>query len=127
VLRDCGIRLVGPRQGLTPQLVEEARAHKAALIAYARATGSVALANEALELLHRLKGYTLPAETSLTHVRELVRKVLCGVPTEPAPMLNALQTLEGDLIDLGGAYDPELAETISMIQRALPGARLVRG
>jgi hypothetical protein len=39
--------------------------------------------------------------------------------------LVALQAVEAELTGLGGAYDPELAYKIGLIQGTFPGARLV--
>jgi hypothetical protein len=45
--------------------------------------------------------------------------------TEPAAILEALEIFERELIKLGGAPEPELAEAVSTIERRFPGARLI--
>jgi hypothetical protein len=78
---------------------------------------------EAVALLHRLKGYTLPA-SRITAARKLAEG-LRQVENDATAMLGALQALERDLTTLGAAYDEELAEIVELVERVFPGAQLV--
>jgi hypothetical protein len=115
VVRDAGVKLVGPRVKLTPELVEQARVHKAALIAYVRAS-------QAQDLVNRLKGYTVSAG-QIPAVR-VVAVRMRGL-TDPGKILSALQNFERELIALGGEYNCQLAETVALVELSFPGARLV--
>jgi hypothetical protein len=44
---------------------------------------------------------------------------------EPAAVLAVLKDIERELVALGGAPDPELADVIDIVGGAFPGARLV--
>ncbi|GEM_PF-3170432 len=83
---------------------------------------------EALEVLRRLKCYTLPAGR-MAAARLLARglePLLRAPKLDPARALTALQQLERDLIALGGRPDPELAAAVELVERVFPGARLVQ-
>jgi hypothetical protein len=111
VVRDGAVKLVGPREALTPELIVQAREHKLALLA-------TVTADEALALLKRLRAYTLPAghiEVALTLARRLK-----GIG-DPVVALDALQRLEAEFIDLGGTYDTQLASALD----AFPGSQII--
>lgn len=95
----------------------------------------VETAGEALVLLQRLKTFTLPGGR-MPAAREIARRCAFrlqprenGKPTgeanDPVRILAVLREIERELIALGAAPDPELAAAFEMVQRALPGTRLV--
>jgi hypothetical protein len=52
---------------------------------------------------------------------------LLSVPElDPAEALTALQATEPGLTTLGGAYDPELAAVIGLVNGVFPRTRLIR-
>jgi hypothetical protein len=120
MLCDGGVALAGRRARLTPELIEEARAHKAALLAHAERHHAVI--DSAVELLQRLKGCTVPAG-QMPQVRQMARDIR-GLRT-PAEILSALQDFEQQLVALGGEYDCHLAEAISAVERTFAGAKLM--
>jgi hypothetical protein len=82
-------------------------------------------AEKTLELLGRLKLYALPS--GRMPVARKMALELHGL-TDTATMLTALQKLERQLIILGGAPDPalaELAEGIAMVEQAFSGTKLI--
>jgi len=96
---------------------------------------AIATAEKALQVLTRLKSYTLPAgriptarmiaercAARLVHRRdgEAVFEV-----DDPSSILAVLLEIEGELIALGGAPDPDLAETVALVEGIFPGSRLV--
>lgn len=84
----------------------------------------VETAEKALELLARLKGYTLPSGR-MPVVRALAEQLEAFKNAAPETILRKLESFEAQLIALGGAYDPELAEVIGLVNDAFPGSRLV--
>jgi|GEM_PF-4811638 hypothetical protein len=81
--------------------------------------------DDALALLGRLRGFTLPdgRMAAARALAERLRPLLAGPELDPAQALAHLQAVESELIAAGGRYDPELA---AAIDRALdPGAQLV--
>ncbi len=129
-----------PKGRTSPELAAAIRAHKGELLAHLRAEqeeGEIdrlaradaeqedATADEALTLLNRLRCYTLPADR-MPVVRELAERLTpFARASAPAAMLAVLIAFEDEFIALGGAPDPELADTAAMIERTFPGARLV--
>lgn len=84
-------------------------------------------ASEALAVLARLKGYTLPSGrmAAARATVERLRPLLTVPDLDPVAALAALQAVEAELTALGGAYDPDLADAIGVVSNAFPGARLV--
>jgi hypothetical protein len=82
-----------------------------------------ASADAALELLKRLKGYTLPAGR-MPAARGLALRMR-ALP-DPERILNALQNFERELIALGGEHDRKLGEAVAAVLSTFPGARLVQ-
>ena len=80
---------------------------------------------DAHALLARLKGFTIPAEQILPPdlIREVLRRRLCGAANNAHEMLDALRKLENDLIELGGSFDPVVADTIAMVKHVFPDCR----
>ena len=134
-VRRCGVelfvldgRLKASSPGVLPAelkavIREHAAEIRAALPIYVRAEQDRTLADQALDLLNRLKGYTVPSGR-MTAARTLAARMR-GL-TEPAAILGALKNFERELAALGGEYDPQLAEVIDIVQRSFPGARLVK-
>ena len=122
VLRDGRVKLAGRRSRLTSELIEKARAHRGALDAYARAEEDRAVADKAVELLNRLKGYVIPAGR-MSAVRGLAVQMR-GL-TAPDKMLSALKNFERELITIGGEYDPRLAKAVDIVHRIFPAAQLI--
>jgi hypothetical protein len=82
-------------------------------------------ADKALALLDRLRCYTLPSGR-MAVVNQLAEALApFARSTEPAAILTALRDFEHELIALGGAPDPPLAEAVGMVERRFPSARLV--
>ena len=112
-IADDGIKLIGPRSAFTPDLVEQARAHKPALLA-------VVTADEALALLQRLKTFTVPARR-MAVVNQLVAALApFARASDSAALLGALRDFERELITLGGAPDPELAQAVGLVTATFP-------
>jgi len=102
VVRDSAVKLVGPRDALTPELIAQARAHKLTL----RAT---VIADEALALLRHLRAFSLPS--GHIEVARILARRLGGID-DPALALDALRKVAAEFIDLGGTYDAELAAVL---------------
>ena len=84
-------------------------------------------ATEALELLQRLKCYTLPSGR-MPAARRIVRRLeplLAKRDFDLCEALGILRNVESELLALGGAPDPELAGAVEMVRQVFPGARLV--
>ena len=79
-------------------------------------------AAEALALLARLRGYTVPGGR-MTVVRELALRL--RNLDEPFVILNSLRAFEAELIGLGGKCDDDLVETLALVKRSFPGTILV--
>jgi hypothetical protein len=127
VVRDGRLKLRGPAENITRDLIQRVRLHKPALLAHLQGERNRTTADEALDLLQRLKTFTLPAGR-MPAASEIVRSLepLLDAPElDSATALGALQKLERELIALGGAVDAELAATVAMVERSFPGARLV--
>jgi hypothetical protein len=77
---------------------------------------------EALALLARLRGYSVPGGR-MPVVRELALRL--RNLDEPFAILNALRAFESQLIGLGGKCDDDLVETLALVKRSFPGAILV--
>ena len=52
-----------------------------------------------------------------------LRPLLAVPELDPAAALAALQAVEAALTALGGAYDPDLADAIGLVDGVFPGAR----
>jgi hypothetical protein len=144
-LRAAGIRIeprpVGklrltPKDRLTPELIEKVRAAKAELLlllapqstAEAKAaTTHTDPAAKAMTLFARLRGCALPAGRipAARAIAERLRPLLGDPSFDPAQAVVALQAAEAELTALGGTYDPELADAITLVTDAFPGGRLV--
>jgi len=107
-------RLYGLTDGLTPEAADDVQA-----VLDAEPDDA---AEEALELLSRLRAYMLPSGRMPVY-RELAERMR-GL-ANPTAIWSALQEFERDLIALGGAPDPELAGAVEVLECAFPGARLV--
>jgi len=85
-------------------------------------------AAEALAIVARLKGYTLPPGRmpAVRAIAERLRPLLAVPELDPAEALAALQATEAELTALGGSYDPGLAAAIGLVNGVFPGARLIR-
>jgi hypothetical protein len=81
-------------------------------------------ATEALELLARLRCYCLPSGR-MPVVRGLAERLKAVQGADAETILHALQGFERKLIALGGRPDPALAQTVELVQRVFPGARVV--
>lgn len=83
-------------------------------------------ASEALAVLARLKGYTLPCGrmAAARATVERLRPLLSTPALDPAAALDALQAVEAELSALGGVYDLELANAIGLVNGAFPGTQL---
>ncbi len=83
-------------------------------------------AGEALAILLRLKGYTLPAGR-MPAARAIVERCpLLALPElDPAEALAALTATEAELTALGGIFDPDVAAAIGLVGAGFPGARLI--
>lgn len=83
----------------------------------------------------RLCAYTLPADWLaaaradwLAAARVAVgclRPLLAAPELHPAQTLVMLQTVETELREMGGEYDPELAKAIELVDAAFPWVNLV--
>jgi TubC N-terminal docking domain len=144
-LKAQGIRLeplpngnlyAAPRERLTVELIERIRQHKPALLAHFHAKQQCALADEALALLRRLKCFALPAGRmpAASEIAERCTARLAlwdhGEPVSEADdavsILAILRDIERELTAIGGYVDPELVETVEMVEHTFPGARLVK-
>src|SRR5712664_957476 len=115
-------RIIARPSGAVPSEIKAAAQRcKAELIALL-ADHAAGAAEEALTLLARLKGYTLP---------EGRMPVACELATclrsldETLAILGVLQDFEQELIARGGRYDRELAGAVAIVERGFPGALLV--
>lgn len=122
-----GMIVARPKGATPPKLREAVRAMKAELLRTlpeARDDSEpVDAARTALALLARLKGYTLRSGR-MPVIRDLAKRVRGLADT--ASILHVLRDLECELIAHGGEYDRELAEATAVVERAFPGARLVK-
>jgi hypothetical protein len=84
-------------------------------------------ASEALAILKHLKGYTLPEGRipAARAISERLRPLLAGPELDPTEALATLRTAEGELTALGAIPDPELANAVSLVTAAFPGAGLI--
>ena len=134
VLMGEKLKLRGPADCITPELIESVRAAKAALLAYLRAEQD---RTEALALLQRLKTFTLPTGR-MPAAREIAQRLTStlrrfesdGEPAEdsdnPAAILDVLRTIERELVALGGTPDgSEVAAISARVEGIFPGAQLV--
>ena len=128
------IRYRGPKTALA-DLKPKLAAHKGELLTLLRAAQDRIAAGNALAHLQRLKTYTLPAGR-MAAAREIAWR--CGerlmvwangepadLTDDPIRILHALQDIERELVALGGAPDPELADAIKGVTDTFPGATLV--
>jgi hypothetical protein len=116
-------RLKACPPGVLPAELRAAIREKASEIkARFRAQQNCVLADRALQMLKRLKGYTLPAG-QMQAARPLAARMR-GL-TDAGEIVSALQNFERELITMGGEYDCQLAEAIAAVERAFPGARLL--
>jgi hypothetical protein len=127
VMADGRLTLRGAAEGITAELVEQVRQHKVGL-------RESVITGQALALLARLKGYSLPAGridaariiASRCAARHLKRE---GGPQDRAAdassILAGFQDIERELIANGGRFDPELAKAIEAVEREFPGARFL--
>lgn len=93
------------------------------IITLLRAEQESVLTAQALELLKRLKGYIVPSGQMKTARNLTVR--IRGI-TDPIGIVMALKNFEQQLITLGADYDPQLAETVDVVGRSFPDARLIK-
>ncbi len=118
-----GVRLI-PAHRIDRGLRDQIDQHKAELLVQIRAEHNRAT-DEARALLQRLKTFTLPAGR-MPVARELAERLApFARATDPAAILGALRDFERELIGLGGAPDPELADAVGLETTAFPDARLV--
>jgi|SRR5208337_1789535 len=126
-LRAEGDRVIAkPLSAVPPELREAARQHKAEIVAALASKSDPA--GEALAVLARLRGYVLPDGRieAARLIVERLRPMLATPDLDPAAALGVLQAVQAELTALGGAYDPELADAIGPVNRAFPGAQLVK-
>lgn len=135
-----GYIVARPKGKTSPELAAAIRARKGELLAHLRAEqeeGEIVrlaradadveapTADKALDLLNRLRCYTLPAGR-MPVVRELAGRLASFAPaTDPEAILGALRDFESHITALGGAPGPELADAVAMVERSFPGLRLV--
>jgi hypothetical protein len=76
----------------------------------------------ALALLCRLRCFTLPSGRipAINVLAHRVRRL-----SDPAAILCALQSLEEELVAIGGQYDPALSDAALAIATVFPSARLI--
>jgi hypothetical protein len=120
--------------GLTDESAQETRANRGETALGADLDDAVATAQRALELLGRLKIYTLPAgriPAARVIAERCAARLLrreCGEPEfeseDPTCILAVLRDIEAELIALGGAPDL-LTESVEMVKRTFTGSRLV--
>jgi TubC N-terminal docking domain len=133
---DGKLKLRGPADRVTPELVERVRAHKAELLAVLAAPPAADAkaaithtghAPEALTLIARLRGYTLPAGwmPAARAIAERLCPLLTAPEMDPAQALAALQNVEAELVALGGTNDADLAEAIGLLTGTLPDTKLL--
>jgi TubC N-terminal docking domain len=124
-----------PTDRLTAELIDRIRQYKPDLLEHFRAKKVFALADEALTVLRRLKCYTLPSGR-MAAAQEIADRCAfelllwdngepLGEADDPASVLNVLRNIERELVAIGGFPDPDVAQTIEMVERTFPGARLI--
>jgi len=122
------LKLRGPAERVTPDLVERVRADKAELLSMlADPNPPPEPVDASLALLHRLRGYTIlsgrmPAARAIANC---LCPFLSMPEIEPVVVLAALQAVEMALRQMGGEYDADLANAIWLVNSAFPGAGLV--
>jgi hypothetical protein len=84
-------------------------------------------ASQALGILARLKGYTLPEGrmAAACAIALRLRPLLAAPELDPGAALAALQATEAELTALGGIYDSDLADAIGLVNGAFPGTQLI--
>lgn len=113
--------IVEPASRLTDDDRAAIRAHKSELVQILSDPVS-----ECLEIIRRLKGYTLASARMPAAQRlfQLLKPVTSG-ELHPVEVLHHLRGVERELIRLGGAFDPELDDAVNTITEIFPGAKLV--
>jgi hypothetical protein len=124
MIRGSGLRLVGPAEAITPDLVDSIRAVKPSLLDYLRDEHERRTADRALSLLNRLKTYTLPTGR-MPAARVLAERLRPLAEADAEAILAALEAFERELVELGGQPDPELLEAVEAVEGVFPGTRLV--
>lgn len=121
-----------PQGVLGREEVERLRAHKPELLAFIRAEQACA---KALKTLNRLMTLTLPTGR-MPAAREIAERCADwlvrwedGEPVDeaddPASILTVFRDIERELTALGAQPDPELAETVALVEQAFPGAHFL--
>jgi TubC N-terminal docking domain len=116
---DGRLRLT-PKDRLTPELIEQARRLKPEILNRLQI-------DQALAAVGRLKALILPAGRmpAARAIVELLKPLLDSPDIDPPETLACLQAVESELIAMGAEPDPELAETLAMVQRTFPAAKFV--
>ncbi len=125
-----GIRLIPNPPKLTVQGASRLTHEDRKLIRQLKAEILAALRSEAadtLAILHRLKGFTVPAGRvrAARAIMERLRPLLTASELDPAQALAALQTAEAELTVLGGIPNRKLSEVVAIVATFFPDARLV--
>lgn len=119
---------LSPKAKLTPDLIERVRAAKPSILECLRArAGAIdnrTVADKCLAIIARLRCYTIAGEL-MPVVRMLAETLTPLAASDPDAILIALQDLERELISLGAAADPVLADAVAMVAGGFPGAKLV--
>jgi hypothetical protein len=103
-------------------LLRRARAEMDESSRVADCASNLDMREQALVLLAKLRGYTLPAGR-MPVAREMAQR-LRGLE-DPREIAEALGKFEAELIALGGEYDPQLVAAVEAVSQVFPGVRLV--